>query len=116
MPDEENSFWQQGRVIGILIGLILGLSLIIIGLWKTLIVAATTSVGYIIGRFYDERLDLEVEEFDAELEEREYAEEMEEETGWVSIKSEEVQESQELNNENEQNNEESEEEKIEEKE
>ena len=43
------SLSQKGKLIGGLIGLIIGLSLVTLGILKTLVVVATALAGFIIG-------------------------------------------------------------------
>ncbi len=45
---------NPGRALGTLIGFLIGLSLISLGFWKTLVVGIATWIGYSIGRSSDD--------------------------------------------------------------
>ena len=61
-----NSFiklFSSGKARGVIIGFLAGLCFIAFGWWKTLLLIGTTSFGFLIGKFYEERdLDVELEE------------------------------------------------------
>lgn len=54
------SIWLQygGRILGTLIGLILGLIYLFVGFWKTLFFAILVGLGFFIGRQLDQKEDL----------------------------------------------------------
>ena len=45
---------HPGRALGTLIGFATGLSLIFLGVWKTLVIALATWLGYPIGKWTDD--------------------------------------------------------------
>jgi uncharacterized membrane protein len=45
---------HPGRAVGTAIGVLLGICLIWLGLWRTLVLAALTLVGYSIGKWTDD--------------------------------------------------------------
>ena len=45
---------HPGRALGTLIGLAVGLSLIFLGFWKTLVIGVATWLGYSIGKWTDD--------------------------------------------------------------
>lgn len=45
---------HPGRVVGTALGLLLGLCLIWLGFWKTLVISLLTVVGYSIGKWTDD--------------------------------------------------------------
>jgi len=45
---------HPGRALGTLIGFAAGLSLIFLGVWKTLVIALATWLGYSIGKWTDD--------------------------------------------------------------
>lgn len=60
---EQGNFWDRvkaicrerpGRVIGTSIGLVIGICLISLGLWRTLVLVAVTAAGYSIGKWVDD--------------------------------------------------------------
>ncbi|MEG6585635.1 DUF2273 domain-containing protein [Dendrosporobacter sp. 1207_IL3150] len=52
--------WQQhsGKIMGILIGLIVGILIISFGFFKTLFILLCAGVGYIVGKRIDEKEDI----------------------------------------------------------
>ncbi|NLK00509.1 MAG: DUF2273 domain-containing protein [Clostridia bacterium] len=48
---------HRGKAIGILLGLILGLFTVVLGFFKTFLVAICISIGYILGRRVDDDED-----------------------------------------------------------
>lgn len=45
---------NPGRSVGTLLGLLTGVCLIWLGLWKTLVLSLLTAIGYSIGKWTDE--------------------------------------------------------------
>lgn len=45
---------NPGRALGATIGFLIGLSLIFLGFWKTLVITLATWLGYSIGRWTDD--------------------------------------------------------------
>lgn len=43
------------RVTGAGLGLVLGICLVVVGFWKTLVIALMCSIGYYVGKWADER-------------------------------------------------------------
>lgn len=60
---DREGFWDRivlfirqhpGRVIGTVVGLLSGVSLIWLGLWRTLVLGLLTTIGYSIGKWSDD--------------------------------------------------------------
>jgi uncharacterized membrane protein len=45
---------HPGRVLGALVGFVVGLSIIWLGFWRTLVVGLVTALGYAIGKWIDD--------------------------------------------------------------
>jgi len=45
---------NPGRTVGTVLGLLLGVCLIWLGLWKTLVISVLTAIGYSIGKWTDD--------------------------------------------------------------
>jgi len=45
---------HPGRALGTVLGFLVGICLITIGLWKTLVLSVLTAVGYSIGKWTDD--------------------------------------------------------------
>ena len=52
--------WQthQGRIIGISVGVLFGLLVLLLGLFKTLFLLACAVCGYLVGKKIDQKEDL----------------------------------------------------------
>jgi uncharacterized membrane protein len=60
---DQERFWDKalrilrdhpGRVLGTTLGLLMGVCLIWLGLWRTLVISVLTAIGYSIGKWTDE--------------------------------------------------------------
>lgn len=49
---------HPGKFIGTVIGLLLGLLMVTLGLWKTLVLGLFVTVGFILGKRQDEHKDI----------------------------------------------------------
>ena len=51
--------WQyhRGKIVGIFLGLLIGISLAVFGFWRTLLVAICIIIGYFIGKKIDGNFD-----------------------------------------------------------
>lgn len=47
----------MGRIVMTLIGLVIGILLLTIGFWKTLLLVLVTTIGYVCGKWKDGTLD-----------------------------------------------------------
>lgn len=48
---------HPGKVFGVLAGFILGMIVVLLGFWRTLVVALFIAVGFFIGKRHDEHRD-----------------------------------------------------------
>ena len=52
-------FLHPGKAAGGILGLILGILFLVIGFWRTLLLAFCTLIGYLVGMLYDANFDFE---------------------------------------------------------
>lgn len=53
---------NPGKAIGLVIGFILSIILLVLGIWKTILVAIFMGLGYLLGRSRDENVSI-IDEF-----------------------------------------------------
>ncbi len=49
---------NPGKAIGILLGFILAIIMLVLGIWKTILIAIFMGIGYLLGRSRDENVSI----------------------------------------------------------